>query len=57
MIALQENRAGLIQVGIELTASGFSHFHIVLDFDSVQRDGNLVAFDGRFDLLPLAWSA
>lgn len=53
MIALEKDRAGLIDVVVELATSGFGAFDVVVDFDAIENDSDFVSDHGRFGGLPL----
>src|ERR1044071_700505 len=53
VIALQEDRARLVHVVVQLAAGAFAALDIVVDFFAVENHGDLVANDGGLDGLPL----
>ena len=54
MVALEEEGAGVVDVVVELAAGGLVDEEVVVDFDSVQIDGDFVAHHFGFDGLPFA---
>jgi hypothetical protein len=54
MIALQENRTGLVYLIIDFTAGGLVAFDVIMDFDPIHDNGDPIADHGRLGCLPLA---
>ena len=52
VIALEKNRAGLIDFGVEFAASSFGAFDVVVNFYSVESERYFISDDGCLGRLP-----
>jgi len=58
MITLKHDRARFLNVVVQLPTRGRFALELVVNFDSVENEGNLISHDGRFGGLPLSgWFA
>src|SRR5579884_1565019 len=52
VISLQEERAGLVHIPVELAAGGAVALHVIVHLLAIDRDGDLVADHSGFHCIP-----
>lgn len=55
MIALEQDGPGFVDIVVQLTSGTGVADYLIMDFDAVQNDGDLIPDHPCLDLLPLAW--